>query len=76
MHATNNYRKRSHTFEILQGTEQTTCNWALSPLIYLRAEFHKNRGVGKKDFGTIEYLLRRGRRQLETYQDPGIRDLH
>jgi succinate dehydrogenase assembly factor 1 len=48
----------------------------LSPLIYLRAEFHKNRGVGKKDFGTIEYLLRRGRRQLETYQDPGIRDLH
>ncbi|KAJ4340434.1 hypothetical protein N0V87_002418 [Didymella glomerata] len=43
---------------------------------FARAEFHKNQGVGKKDFGTIEYLLRRGRRQLETYQDPGIRDLH
>lgn len=41
-----------------------------------RAEFHKNQSVGKKDFGTIEYLLRRGRRQLETYQDPGIKDLH
>ncbi|KAL1654798.1 hypothetical protein SLS61_002547 [Didymella pomorum] len=40
------------------------------------AEFHKNQGVGKKDFGTIEYLLRKGRRQLETYQDPGIKDLH
>lgn len=46
------------------------------PLIIHRAEFHKNQGVGKKDFGTIEYLLRRGRRQLESYQDPGIRDLH
>lgn len=41
-----------------------------------RSEFHKNQGVGKKDFSTIEYLLRRGRRQLETYQDAGIRDLH
>lgn len=48
------------------GTTLTEC----------RAEFHKNQAVGKKDFGTIEYLLRRGRRQLETYQDPGIKDLH
>ncbi|RMZ74070.1 Complex 1 LYR [Pyrenophora seminiperda CCB06] len=31
--------------------------------------------IGKKDFGTIEYLLRRGRNQLESWSDPGIRDI-
>ncbi|KAI4918329.1 hypothetical protein J4E90_002713 [Alternaria incomplexa] len=41
-----------------------------------RSEFHKHRDVGKKDFGTIEYLLRRGRNQLETWSEPGIRDIH
>ncbi|KAF2112407.1 complex 1 protein-domain-containing protein [Lophiotrema nucula] len=42
---------------------------------FARSEFHKNQGVNKKDFGTIEYLLRQGRRKLETYQDPGIRNI-
>lgn len=32
--------------------------------------------VSKKDFGTIEYLLRSGRRKLDTYQDPEIKDIH
>ncbi|KAF2031765.1 hypothetical protein EK21DRAFT_62530 [Setomelanomma holmii] len=41
-----------------------------------RNEFRKHMDVGKKDFGTIEYLLRRGRNQLETYRDLGIRDIH
>jgi hypothetical protein len=45
-------------------------------LMHNRKEFRKNIDVGKKDFGTIEYLLRRGRNQLETYSDPGIRDIH
>ncbi|KAF2832246.1 hypothetical protein CC86DRAFT_366102 [Ophiobolus disseminans] len=45
-------------------------------LILNRGEFRKYTDVGKKDFGTIEYLLRRGRNQLETYRDPGIRDIH
>lgn len=40
-----------------------------------RAEFHKHLSVNKKDFGAIEYLLRKGRRQLETYASPGIRDI-
>ncbi|KAI1607351.1 complex 1 protein LYR family protein [Pyrenophora tritici-repentis] len=40
------------------------------------AQFHKHKDVGKKDFGTIEYLLRRGRNQLESWSDPGIRDIH
>jgi hypothetical protein len=45
-------------------------------LMHTRKEFRKHIDVGKKDFGTIEYLLRRGRNQLETYSDPGIRDIH
>ncbi|KAJ5224139.1 hypothetical protein N7468_008681 [Penicillium chermesinum] len=43
---------------------------------FARAEFQKNLSVSKKDFSTIEYLLRRGRRQLETYASPGIRSIH
>ncbi|KAF2134149.1 hypothetical protein P153DRAFT_363134 [Dothidotthia symphoricarpi CBS 119687] len=43
---------------------------------FARGEFRKNIGVGKKDFGTIEYLLRRGRNSLESYSDPGIKDIH
>ncbi|KAH7069405.1 complex 1 protein-domain-containing protein [Paraphoma chrysanthemicola] len=43
---------------------------------FARNEFRKHLDVGKKDFSTIEYLLRRGRNQLETYRDPGIRDIH
>lgn len=45
-------------------------------LTHIRKEFRKYLDVGKKDFGTIEYLLRRGRNQLEAYRDPGIRDIH
>ncbi|KAH6844120.1 hypothetical protein B0T12DRAFT_359324 [Alternaria alternata] len=48
--------------------------WRL--MMIRRSEFHKHRDVGKKDFGTIEYLLRRGRNQLETWSEPGIRDIH
>ncbi|ORY11265.1 complex 1 protein-domain-containing protein [Clohesyomyces aquaticus] len=42
---------------------------------FAREEFRKNVAMDKKDFGTIEYLLRRGRRQLEIYQDEGIRNI-
>ncbi|KAI8935783.1 hypothetical protein NX059_007303 [Plenodomus lindquistii] len=42
---------------------------------FARAEFHKHLHVGKKDFGTIEYLLRKGRNQLESWSDPGIKDI-
>ena len=42
----------------------------------VRSEFYKNIEINKKDFGTIEYCLRSGRRKLETYQDPGIKDIH
>ncbi|KAK8180199.1 hypothetical protein HDK77DRAFT_383943 [Phyllosticta capitalensis] len=41
-----------------------------------RQEFEKNMSIGKRDFGAIEYVLRKGHRQLEIYEDPGIRDIH
>lgn len=42
---------------------------------FCRAEFQKNAGVGKKDFNAVEYLLRKGTRQLEMYSSPGIRNI-
>jgi succinate dehydrogenase assembly factor 1 len=40
-----------------------------------RDEFRKNLTVDKKDFAAIEYLLRKGQRQLEMYSSPGIRNI-
>ena len=40
-----------------------------------RNEFENNATIDKKDFGAIEYLLRKGQRQLETYSEPGIRNI-
>ncbi|KAJ5662924.1 hypothetical protein N7507_003655 [Penicillium longicatenatum] len=40
-----------------------------------RAEFQKHLSVSKKDFSTIEYLLRKGQRQLEMYASPGTRNI-
>ncbi|KAJ5343530.1 hypothetical protein N7541_008244 [Penicillium brevicompactum] len=42
---------------------------------YARSEFQKHRSVNKKDFSTVEYLLRKGQRQLEMYASPGIRNI-
>ena len=44
-------------------------------VILYRSEFRAHVDLDKKDFGTIEYLLRRGRRQLDTYREEGIRDV-
>jgi succinate dehydrogenase assembly factor 1 len=40
-----------------------------------RTEFRKSIGLDKKDFAAIEYLLRKGQRQLEMYSAPGIKDI-
>jgi hypothetical protein len=40
-----------------------------------RAEFEKNIAVDKRDFAAIEFLLRKGRRQVEVYSSPGIKDI-
>ncbi|KXL41645.1 hypothetical protein M433DRAFT_72641 [Acidomyces richmondensis BFW] len=42
---------------------------------FARKEFQKHLKMDKKDFITIEYLLRRGSRQLELYKSPGVTDI-
>ena len=44
-------------------------------LILYRSEFEKNMTIDKKDFAAIEYLLRKGQRQVEIYSEPGIRNI-
>lgn len=43
--------------------------------LYLRSEFEKSIKVDKRDFAVIEFLLRKGHRQLEMYSAPGIKDI-
>ncbi|KAJ1331361.1 succinate dehydrogenase assembly factor 1 [Microdochium nivale] len=42
---------------------------------YARAEFDKSIQINKKDFAAVEFLLRKGKRQLELYSQPNIRDI-
>lgn len=42
---------------------------------YARHEFERNIGLDKKDFGAVEFLLRKGHRQLETYRAPTITNI-
>ncbi|CRK14077.1 Succinate dehydrogenase assembly factor 1 like protein [Verticillium longisporum] len=42
---------------------------------FARAEFQKHLAVDKRDFAAIEFLLRKGRRQVEVYSSPGIKDI-
>ncbi len=41
----------------------------------IRSEFYKARHLDKRDFAAIEYLLRKGRRQLELFSSPAITDV-
>ena len=43
--------------------------------MYIRDQFQKSKNLSKKDFAAIEYLLRKGGRQLELYGSPGVRDI-
>lgn len=42
---------------------------------FARREFEKSIGLDKKNFAAVEFLLRKGRRQLELYSAPGIKDI-
>ncbi|KAM0341012.1 hypothetical protein ACHAPU_010244 [Fusarium lateritium] len=42
---------------------------------HYRNEFRRNLTIDKRDFAAIEFLLRKGRRQLESYASPGIKDI-
>ncbi|KAH8554984.1 hypothetical protein BGW37DRAFT_219178 [Umbelopsis sp. PMI_123] len=42
---------------------------------FIRQQFRQHE-LKRNDFATIEYMLRRGKRQLETYSSPSIQDVH
>ncbi|PHH78768.1 hypothetical protein CDD82_2863 [Ophiocordyceps australis] len=42
---------------------------------FVRAEFARNLSMDKRDFAAIEFLLRKGRRQLSVYAAPNIKDI-
>ncbi|KAG0337470.1 hypothetical protein BG000_005373 [Podila horticola] len=42
---------------------------------FIRMQFRKHSEVKQRDFATIEYLLRMGKRQLEVYSAPSIEDV-
>ena len=42
---------------------------------FARHEFERNIHMDKKDFSTIEFLLRKGTRQLEIYEAPNITNI-
>jgi succinate dehydrogenase assembly factor 1 len=42
---------------------------------FARREFARYISLDKKDFGAIEFLLRKGQKQLEVYEAPGIRNI-
>ena len=43
--------------------------------ILRRSEFREHQKHDKKDYSAIEYMLRKGQRQLEIYASPGIRNI-
>ena len=44
-------------------------------LVWFSKEFRDHQLVNKKDFAAIEYLLRKGQRQIEIYASPGITNI-
>lgn len=51
---------------------QTQSHWRN----YVREEFHKYHHLPKKQFSTIEHLLRVGHRRFEMFLNPQIKDIH
>jgi succinate dehydrogenase assembly factor 1 len=41
----------------------------------MKDEFKKNTSLSAKDFTTIEYLLRQGRKKLDLLKSPEIEDI-
>ncbi|CAH2445875.1 Succinate dehydrogenase assembly factor [Komagataella phaffii CBS 7435] len=43
---------------------------------FVHEQFDKYRAIPKRDFATIEHLLRTGHRRLEMYSNDNITDVH
>uniref|UniRef100_A0A060TDB6 ARAD1D49610p n=1 Tax=Blastobotrys adeninivorans TaxID=409370 RepID=A0A060TDB6_BLAAD len=44
-------------------------------LLFVRQSFHQYESLPRKDFGTIEHLLRKGNKMLELYSNPNVRKI-
>lgn len=42
---------------------------------FVKAEFNKNKSTSRKDFNTIEYLIRTGKKKLEIYSANDVKDI-
>ncbi|VEU20334.1 DEKNAAC101189 [Brettanomyces naardenensis] len=42
---------------------------------YIHSEFNKSRNIPRRDFSTVEYLIRTGKRRYEMYKSPDIKDV-
>ncbi|PUU74251.1 hypothetical protein B9Z19DRAFT_468416 [Tuber borchii] len=42
---------------------------------YARENFQAHLDIDRRDFATIEHLLRAGRRKLEVYSQPGVKNI-
>ncbi|CCK69581.1 Sdh6p KNAG_0C04800 [Huiozyma naganishii CBS 8797] len=45
-------------------------------LSYIHEEFGKYRDLPRKDFTTVEHLLRVGNKRLKMYSSPDLKDVH
>ncbi|CCE63254.1 hypothetical protein TPHA_0E01610 [Tetrapisispora phaffii CBS 4417] len=43
---------------------------------YIHDEFDKNKSISRKDFTTIEYLIRVGNKKLESFSRSEVKDIH
>jgi succinate dehydrogenase assembly factor 1 len=68
-------RIQEATSSLTRGMSRPKHDLQPTSLTTRRAEFNKHLSVSKKDFNAIEYLLRKGARQLEMYSSPGIRNI-
>ncbi|THX95008.1 hypothetical protein D6C77_07787 [Aureobasidium pullulans] len=53
----------------------TVLDFPKADAVSRRTEFREHQNYDKKDFSAIEYMLRKGQRQLEIYSSPGIRNV-
>lgn len=43
---------------------------------FARENFRQYTGMSRKEFGAIEHLVRKGKKMLELYTNPGVRNVH
>ncbi|ODQ79256.1 hypothetical protein BABINDRAFT_64094 [Babjeviella inositovora NRRL Y-12698] len=56
---------------VYKKPEETRPNWRR----FIRGEFAKYREIPKRDFATVEYLIRQGWKRAELYAGEGVRDV-